>query len=49
MVDYFNDYNKSKARKTNTDYRNRRAHRNYGAKATSKVGYSYFITKITAG
>ena len=43
MVDYINEFNKGKARKTKPEYR--RAYRKYGAKAARKVGYSYFMDK----
>ena len=43
MVDYINEFNKGKARKTKPEYR--RAYRKYGAKAARKVGYSDFMEK----
>jgi retron-type reverse transcriptase len=45
MEDYINEFNKGNARKTNPEYKHRRAYRKYGAKAASKVGYSDFRDK----
>ena len=43
MEEYINEFNKGKAIKTKPEYR--RAYRKYGAIATRKVGYSYFMDK----
>ena len=45
MVDYFIEFNKGKARKTNPEYRRAYRNRKYEAKAARIVGYSDFLDK----